>query len=258
MGNMVIIDTHLHVYPGYDVGATLRGCAERLTTLAPGAVAAGCLTERHDCHFFKSLLKSNGQTGEGAFRFEILEGGKSVVFRGGRGVSPLFLLPGRQIATRERLEILCIGVDASIPDGEPAALTIRHVREVGGLAVLTWGVGKWLFGRKRVVGALLDEFSPESLLVGDSAMRPTFWPTPSPMRAALRCGYRVLAGTDPQPSEKDGVWAGQYASQLDCVFDPQHPSASLMEGLKDSKVGLRRMGKRRGLIAFSRLMVGGR
>jgi len=249
---MMIVDTHVHLYSVFDREAALRGCVQRLAALAPATVAYACLTERHDCHAYKALLDTaaaeSGMTANP--RYQVLEDGHCVAFRPGGGLPPLFVLPGRQIATRERLEVLCIGRDAAIPDGEPAELTIRRIGELDGLPVLAWAVGKWLFKRKRFVERLLETFGPDQLLIGDSAMRPVFWPEPAPMRVARRRQYRLLAGSDPLPRAGDESQAGRYATLVDAAFDPQAPARSLLAALIAPAVPLRRIGSRCSLLEF--------
>lgn len=252
---MIIADMHLHVYPVYDTETILRGCVQRLSELSPATVCAACLTERHDCHVYHSLLASaasavSGDDSSASPRFEALENGRCIVFRAGGGLPPLFILPGRQISTRERVEVLCIGSDASIPDGEPAEITIRRIGEVGGLPVLAWAVGKWLFKRRRVVNHLLDTFGPGRLLIGDSSMRPVFWPEPGPMRRARRQGYRVLAGSDPLPKAGDEAQAGRYATLLGSKLDPRKPAASLLAGVMNPAAPLGYRGRRCGVFEF--------
>jgi hypothetical protein len=251
---MMIIDTHVHVYPDYDAGAVLCRCADRLHAMEPEAVPLVCLTEREGCHFFKDLCQARTVPGADGFPLEVLENGASLVIRFGRGVPPLFVIPGRQIATRERLEVHCLGKDAAIPDGEPVVQTVGRVLEVDGIAVLPWGVGKWLFRRRAIVDALLAQFPPEQLCLGDSAMRPVFWPTPLPMRRASRAGRRIFTGSDPLPHEKEGPWIGRYAILVDSPFVPQHPAQSCLAALRKAKYTQR--GSRPGPVAFARRMAG--
>lgn len=248
----MIVDTHLHLYPVYDREAALRGCAQRLAALSPATVTLACLTERHDCHAYKALLETAAAEAGVADhpRYQVLEDGQCIVFHPGGGLSPLFVLPGTQISTRERLEVLCIGHDAAIPDGEPADLTIRRIGELDALPVLAWAVGKWLFKRKRVVEMLLEAFGPDQLLIGDSAMRPVFWPEPGPMRSARRRQYHLLAGSDPLPKAGDERQPGRYATLVDAAFDPERPARSLLAALAAPSVPLRRIGSRCGLLEF--------
>ncbi|HAS81373.1 MAG TPA: hypothetical protein DCS43_01525 [Verrucomicrobia bacterium] len=252
----IIVDTHVHLYPEYDREAALCACAQRLELLAPSTVTFACLAERHDCHAYKALLAKVAADGGNDPRYQVLEDGHCIVFRPGGGESPLFVLPGRQIATRERLEILCLGGDASIPDGEPAELTIRRISEVGGMPVLAWAVGKWLFKRRRIVAKLLNQFGPDRLLIGDSAMRPTFWPEPAAMRRATREGYHVIAGSDPLPRTGDEHWTGRYATLIECALDPQKPSETLLRALRNRHTSIRRVGSRCGIFAFPRRLRG--
>jgi hypothetical protein len=251
---MMIVDTHVHLYPGYHTGAILRLCAECLHTLAPDAVPVACLTERGDCDAYRKLLESRVIEGGGVLCVEALEDGRSLVVRFGGGVPPLFVLPGRQIATRERIELHCLGRLVDIPDGLACKETMGRILELDGLAVVPWGVGKWLFRRRRVVDQLLADFPPDRLMIGDSAMRPWFWGEPLPMRRARTKGYRILCGSDPLPHETDGAWIGRYALLLASRFDAAAPAKSCLEGLRTAQVT--RMGRRPGPLAFFRRMTG--
>jgi hypothetical protein len=187
---------------------------------------------------------------EGRRAYQVLEEGRSVAYHAGGGLSPLFILPGRQIATRERLEILCLGSDSEIPDGEPADLTIRRIREIDALPVLTWAVGKWLFKRRRVVEKLISTFGPDKLLIGDSAMRPVFWPEPKPMRMARQLGYRLIAGSDPLPKPGDERQMGRYATLIEGSFNPLSPRRSLLAALSGGATTISRVGSRCGVFEF--------
>ncbi len=249
---MMIVDTHVHMYPQYDAGNVLRLCAERLHRLDPDAVPIACLTERHDCHFYATLRDKGIGADADVLGREVLEDGRSIVVRFGKGVPPLFIIPGRQIATKERIEIHCIGNDAAIPDGEPAHETVGRVRELDALAVMPWGVGKWLFKRRAVVERLIDGYTPKELFLGDSAMRPVCWPVPLPLRMGQAQGYRVLAGSDPLPHEKNGRWIGRYATKIGFPFEAQHPHKSCLLGLRRADISC--VGERPGVWAFAKRM----
>lgn len=251
---MMIVDTHVHLYPDYDIGLVLRLCAERLHALVPDAVPVACLTERSDCRIFRQICACQEIASEHVLGVEVLEEQRSVVVRFGRGVPPLFVLPGRQIATCERIELQCLGKDAEIPDGGSAAETVGRILEIDGVAVVPWGVGKWLFRRRHVVEALLKRFGSDALMLGDSAMRPVFWPEPGVMREGRDGGYRVLAGSDPLPHEKAGRWIGRYASLVDAPFDPGNPAQSCMAGLRRGSITT--IGQRPGLCGFAARMAG--
>jgi hypothetical protein len=143
-------------------------------------------------------------------------------------------------------------VDAAIADGLAADEAIARVLEVGGVAVLAWAVGKWLFKRAAVVRSLLDEFASRGLLVGDSAMRPVFWGEPRLMRYARRLDMRVLAGSDPLPASGEERVMGRYASLLQGKLEKATAGQDLREALISSK--LQTVGRRSGPLEFLQRM----
>ena len=250
---MIIADTHLHFYPHYDFGSAVQGCIRRLQALAPDATCVGFLAERSDCNVYRALAEGTAGALTHNVSVSRTRDRKCLVVQC-FNTPPLYLCPGRQVVTQERLELLCLTSDADIPDGLPAVEAVMRIREVGGIPVLTWAVGKWLFGRASVVRALLDRFGPDELLVGDSAMRPLFWPTPRTMRMARKHGYTILAGTDPLPAEGDARVMGRYASLLDADFDLDRARASLREALRADQDLVKVVGSRSGLFEFVRRM----
>ncbi len=153
---MIIADTHLHIYPNYNLADAIRGCVLKLSALAPDATYVGFLAERSDCHVYRDLASR---------KRDAFSEGVSVKSVGAClelqcfNTPTLCVCPGRQIVTEERLELLCLCVDAEIPDGLPAETVVNRINEVGGIPVLTWAVGKWLFRRAAVVRLLLEQFS---------------------------------------------------------------------------------------------------
>ncbi len=250
---MIIADTHLHLYPHYDFGGAIQGCVTRLAALAPEATCVGFLAERSDCHVYRALRDASDAPEAEGVHMGLADDGVCLVARS-FNKAPLYLCPGRQIVTEERLELLCLTSDAEIPDGLPADRAVNRIREVGGVPVLTWAVGKWLFRRASVVRALLDRFGPSELLVGDSAMRPVVWPTPRPMWRARRQGYRILAGTDPLPAAGEERVMGSYATVFDSDFAPADACASLRSALLDEGVVAQSVGARSGVIEFLQRM----
>jgi len=228
----IIADTHVHLYPCYDLGRALRGAVSSLVALGPGADGyVACLTERADCHFFAGL-RSGEIRAEGVTVAPGTE--PEAVTVSVPGKPDLHLLAGRQIVPRERIEVLALTTDAEIPDGLPAREVVTRVRDAGGLAVLSWAPGKWFGARGDVVRDVLDASKPGDVLVGDTSLRPVGWGEPRLIREARQRGCVVIAGSDPLPFAGDDRYAGTYGSRMEAAFDAAKPVASFRVAVSGS------------------------
>jgi hypothetical protein len=248
----LIADTHVHIYPCYLLDSVFQHGIHNLTELGKSAsrdpgeerIHLLCLTERHDCHYFRKLSAPDFvghahpfrvlQVSENALELESQEGERG------------FLVAGRQIVTAERLEVLALTVDIELPDGKPVVEVLRAVREAGGLPVLSWAPGKWWFDRGRVVRRLLEEGKPEDFLLGDTTLRPVIYPEPLLMRFARKKGFRILAGSDPLPFAGQEKLAGTYGVSFEGDFDPAHPVKSIRKILANPAQIFQRVGWRGG------------
>lgn len=247
---MLILDAHVHVYPHYDAARLLSAARRNIARVAPqdrDVTAAIALVERAGTDVFETWR--NGERLPSGTHVESL--GATVLRLTDAEGRSLAVLAGRQVACRERVEILGLGCRTELPDGVDAATAVDELAAAGAVPVLAWGVGKWLFGRAKVVSALLERFAPDELLLGDTSLRPVFWPEPAPMRRARRAGRRVLAGSDPLPPAGEEEIAGSYVTVLD---DVPPPAGSLSEwirrALRDPSVPLRTAGRRAGIGEF--------
>lgn len=230
----VIADTHVHLYPFYDPNALINGAFHRLARLAPSAdFLALCLTERSDCHAFREL--PGDRVEDDAMR---LGGG--------------WIFSGRQIVTRERIEVLALTTDVDTPDGLELGDTLLRVRNAGGIPVLGWAPGKWFFKRGKLLRALIETASAGEIALGDTSLRPTLWPEPALMRLGRKRGLKVLAGSDPLPFPGEEKYAGTYAISAQAAFNPARPVTSLRAILRDPDVAVELVGTRGGPLDVAR------
>ena len=235
---MVIADTHVHLYPSYDTVRLLDGLHARLSALAPGAVQAAFLTEGKGFRAFDDL---SGRFGAWTVEPSPEPG---CLLATCDDDAEMYIVAGRQIVTRERIEILALATSEMIADGQIAHATVNAVLEAGGVPVVAWAPGKWFFGRGKIVASLIESCDPGQLAVGDTILRATCWAEPLLMRAARRRGCTVLAGSDPLPFAGEEVRAGTYATVLEGAFDKQKPRSSLRELLQTGSACT--MGRRNG------------
>lgn len=161
----------------------------------------------------------------------------------------LFILAGRQMVTAERIEVLALATPVKIEDGLSLDQTVESVRRDEGLAVLPWGVGKWLGKRGKLVEGFIQRAAPEGLFVGDNGGRPFFWPAPRLFRTAAARGIRLLPGSDPLPLSAEATRVGSYGGWIAGEITDSHPAEDLRRLLTEPSRPIvpfgRRMGGRR-------------
>ena len=223
------VDTHAHLHAGVGDDALLQAAAANFTRHLPRDVPADaprrgvlCLTESAGVRRFDALAARDDAV--------VSPSGLGVVLRvnSGRSRHPfrLGLLAGRQVITRERIEVLALGVGGDpLPDGKPAVETLDVVLGLGGLPVLPYGVGKWRGARGRLVTGLISSSRFHPLAVGDIAGRPTLGPRPAQLDLAAARGLPLLLGTDPLRLPGDHAVAGRFGNLVDLPPDlPDWPA----------------------------------
>jgi hypothetical protein len=243
---MLLVDSHVHVHQCFDVARVFDAAATNFAAAARAFAGARDSVPAYDAVL--CLVQSRGER----FLDGVREGREGRVWRGARGfweIEPtcepetllvhcgstrLELIAGRQIVTRERLEVLALGTTAPLPEGEPIETTLAAVRDAGAVAVLPWGVGKWLGARGAVVARILANPEWRHVLLGDNGNRLELGPDPAEFAAARRAGRAVLPGSDPLPLRGQEARVGAYGFASDVVLDPLRPAASLLALLKSA------------------------
>lgn len=229
-------DTHVHIYPFYDLAAQLHAAARNLPT---AEVRLLCLTERQGQHEFLALREG----GRPAAGWSVEQTGEAEALRAHGPAGELFLLAGRQVVTAERLEVLALGRDLDIPDGLPLSETLARVREGDAIPVLPWGFGKWWGLRGTIVQNCLDSHSPEWLVFADTCLRPAGFPTPAILRTARLRGFSILYGTDPLPRPGEELLTGRWATCWEADWDASHPAAAWRRIIRE-RMPARPLGRR--------------
>jgi hypothetical protein len=255
-----LADGHVHIYPIHDINFFLRCALQNLKKLShqefsgQNVIYYLLLVESSDCHFFQKIERSNN--GHELDEFIIQKHGEELclhVLDKNTFETRLHLIAGRQINSKEGLEICSIGSPIGIQDNrENATGLIELIEKSGCIPILNWAPGKWMFGRKAAVLNTINSSTPLSLFIGDTSMRPSFWPTPGLMKFAARQGFRSIAGSDPLPFRGEEKQAGTLAFYLKGYFDPSRPGMSLINALKERKNVPHILGRRRGFFNFIR------
>lgn len=240
-------DTHVHLHPFYDLARAFEGAWAALSAAAgPDGAIGLCLTEAAGCDAF-GALRVGRWTVPGWIAVPAADD-LTLRLQPAAGGDGLWVLAGRQIATRERIEVLGLGLHAAVPERLSAVETVERVRAAGALAVLPWAPGKWFGRRGRLVAALMDRFGPEAVALADTTLRPVGWPTPLLIRRAIREGFRVLAGSDPLPFPGEEARIGSLATVVDGIPDGASPTRSILHLIGSSALPVRVCGRRPGPI----------
>jgi hypothetical protein len=161
--------------------------------------------------------------------------------------APLILVAGRQVATREGLEVLALSCADQIHDGRELEETIDAAQAVAALTVIPWGFGKWWGARGRQVSRALQQHRDRPLYVGDNGNRLESGAPPS--RLADGAGV-VLAGSDPLPLDHHRGRALSYGFRLEGDLDPDRPGATLRDRIAALRETPPVVGRRAGLARF--------
>jgi len=199
----ILIDGHVHIYPVFPIDRFLDAAWHNFTRaavendLSHDATYVLALTENKGNDVF-ARLKQQADSSSSSFNFFSTGEPESLI--ASKGEIKLILIAGRQIISKENLELLSLLSTAKIEDHTLSLAELAAtVAENGGLPVLPWGVGKWWGARGKVIGNLLNSSRDFPLFVGDNGNRPSFWPMPALLRHSQNMHIPLLSGSDPLP-----------------------------------------------------------
>ena len=244
----IIFDAHVHFYPEYNAALAIANARKNLSKSGHASLGGSlpihalCLTERADCHFFKSLKESKTFPGMSELKIVEVNGALRLKFPEG---SDLFIIPGRQIVSSEKLEILAFGSDLEIPDRKFSCGQIFDlIKEAAGLPVVNWAPGKWWFKRGLIVKQILASFPSDEYLLCDTTLRPVGYLEPFLMRQAKSRGVKILRGSDPLPVKGEEAMLGRYITRAEAEFDESDPIGSFKRILMNPSIKLEAAGDR--------------
>jgi len=151
----------------------------------------------------------------------------------GPGGDRIVLIAGRQIETRERLEVLALGTASPLPRGLSFEETIAAVAEVDAIPVVPWGFGKWWFRRRRILGEHLGPGSLPRFFLGDSAGRPRWLPASRTFELARALGTPILPGSDPPPFPTGVTRIAGRGLAVQARWDPARPANDLKIAIRE-------------------------
>ena len=254
------IDGHVHLYPVFDLTLAVEKSIDALQKNATrkngtvNSIPVWLLTERSDTDFFRQISEFPEQFTDKEKGIHFIPEKDQLTIRvekNGRAV--LYIFAGRQLVTRENLEVLSLISDLNIPDKDkPIDQVIQLVKESGGVACLNWAPGKWFFSRGKVVANLIESKTPDDFFIGETTLRHTLWRKPDLIKLAEKRGFQVIAGSDPLPFKGEENRIGSFGFVMNGEFDTTQPANSLRKIFKEDSSSISIIGKRNNIITFAR------
>lgn len=194
------IDFHCHIYPVYDLRKSLLFALGRFSH--PSAIF---LTERQDCAFFDTFFNLSSQNTE---NFSL----KNVDQDCFQLNEKLFILRGRQYATKEGIEVLSLFAAPSLKDKLSAEEYCTAIVETGGIIAFSWAFGKWRGDRGKLIEHLSQKFGKDQVVILDSRLRPSLLPLPKELQRLSELGFSTFVGSDPLPLKSHEDKLGSFAN----------------------------------------------
>ena len=260
MNTCLLVDAHVHFYDCYPLANFLDSAYRNFHEAAWKLGVCGdmvgilLLTESSRDHWFKRLWRladgiATAEHDTNGWCFQHTGAPCSLLARRGEQES-LHIIAGRQIITRERLEVLAIGADREYPDGLPINEVIEMVRASGALPIIPWGFGKWTGCRGKVVRQVLLGKPGTDLFLGDNGGRMRYWSEPVQFKIARENGIRILPGSDPLPFASEYRRPGSYGFMLNVPVNSMIPAEEIKKYLVDRDVPITPYGRREGVLRF--------
>jgi len=255
MSNPIIaIDGHVHVHPSTDLDALLDAARMNLSKVAASQGAASwrgvlMLAEMRGTHWFESVVGA----GVDSQRWSVRAVPEDPLILNARCADgELSLVAGRQVVTREGIEVLTLATRAVLEDRMSLEDTLEAALAAQSVVVLPWGAGKWLGARGRLVANALKAPARGRIFAGDNGGRPQFWPTPEVFAATTGLGRAVLPGTDPLPLPGEEQRVGTFGFWLEGT-PPLAVGQWLRDRLSAARVGeVHAFGRLQGTLRFVR------
>lgn len=261
-----LLDAHVHYHDLFDVSVFLNSAARNFSHAAQlsdevsACVLAVCAVDDRESPL--SLLADRvlgtdwSVTASDARVLVVSRAPEGNPAANASRCNQLVLIAGRQVVTRESLELLAIGTASSLRHGLPLQETMQQVEESSGVSVLPWGFGKWHFERGSVVRSLVSSAASgtqrSQVLLGDNGCR---WQSLRPrlLKFAEAASFSVIAGSDPLPLASHVSRAGSFGSVLDVNIDAtgQNVADSICQTLRELRTSPPTFGRCRS--AFSLL-----
>jgi hypothetical protein len=256
---VLFVDAHVHIYDVYDLDVLFDSAIANFARAANKTGFASVprehmllLTETERDHAFDAL--ASGARVPRVWKVAATQ--ESAVLRVSRDPqTAIWLVAGRQIATREDLEVLALGTTRRFPDKEPIQVSLQASEASAALTALPWGFGKWWGARGGIIEKIMQSPRDQPIFLGDNGGRLSMSTRPRLFAVGERSGLKVLPGTDPLPFRGQESRVGSFGMLLPDWTPGEHPLAQFVERLQRAPATPREFGGLTGIVPFVKLQI---
>jgi hypothetical protein len=238
----ILADAHVHIYRRFSERAcfdwavhNFNRAASRLKLEQP-VERVLFLTESADHHWFagkRHALHEQSSNTPDPYVCISTEEPNSLYFET-ESSERIWVIAGRQIVSRERLEVLALGLVEPYADGQPLKRILADLRAIDCISVLPWGAGKWTGKRRRLVETVFRDPACADVFLGDSGNRPYFWRYPGFSDQSGQSAPRNLPGSDPLPLNNQERRIGSYGFMLKGPLNSRKPFNDLRRKITEA------------------------
>jgi hypothetical protein len=242
--NLILVDAHVHIHSNYNLDKFFDSAFDNFRHVSQNngdsknSIGVLCLAEGKNKRAFQDLRELADCKGD----IDTLSLVNKTIDQTGEDISLkvtseqaeiIFLIAGRQIVTREKLEVLALGTSIDFKDGSPIDNLITEIAEDGAIPVIPWGFGKWVGKRSKL---LRDTFKNDQLsrfFIGDNGNRPKFCPESALFGVAKKNKIINMPGSDPLPFIGECNRAGCFGFAIQGSLNMKEPWKDLKKKLLD-------------------------
>ena len=255
----IFVDAHVHIHPCFHIEQLFDSVRKNFTVASKrlrnnfSSNGVLLLSESRGVSVFRDLRKyAKEEIGSHQLeRWQVVltDEDESIVVRS-EGEENIVIVAGRQIITKENLEVLALATAADFSERLSLRKTVARVIDAGAIPVLPWGVGKWLGGRGSILNQFIKENRYPNVFLGDNGGRPCFWGMPSHFRLGQDHGFKILPGSDPLPLPSEYWRPGSFGSIIEGDVTLRSPAQHIKDRLKKLHKSPERYGDLEGPIRF--------
>ena len=219
MNDVILIDTHAHYYKFCEQAEFFDSAYSNMEKAACGISANAvsfiiCLLETETSQWYQDLSAvGESSAAVGSWIIKSIDGNQALELSRNEDEA-LLVLPGRQVITRENLEVIIIGMQDVTPKKKSIEFYINEYSALN-LVILPWGVGKWLGARGEIINEVLSRNHNLPFALGDNSGRTNLWSRVPQFRLAEQLGINILPGSDPLPISGQHKKVAKYGKVIE-------------------------------------------